>query len=103
MLNIQHVRRSLRPRQREHPVDVIPPDRRLRGHRGRATQLAQLSLGSRPRDFRESLRGDLLPQAIEVIEVLLAELTVNRLELLLQVELALVAIQRAANVLVDLP
>ena len=102
VFHVEHVVGAFGPRQRQHPVDVVPAHGRFRRHRGRPAQLPQFTLGPNPGRLGEPLRRDLLRQPIEVVAVFLPQLAVDRLELLLQVELALVAIERPAHVVVDL-
>ena len=59
-------------------------------------------IGARAHRLGKRLALDLRLELVEVVAVLLAELAVNRLQLLLEVELALILEERAAHVVVDL-
>jgi hypothetical protein len=89
MRHVEHVVRALRPREGEHPVDEVARHGVLRMHRRRAAQLADLAEYPRAHLVGEAALLDLRLQLGDVV-VLVAELAVNRLELLLEVELALV-------------
>ena len=100
--DVEHVVGPLGPRQRDDPVDEIPGDRGLGGERRHPAQLAHLAHGARLDRLRELARFDLSFEVARVVGILLAQLAVDRLELLLQVELALVLEERAAHLLVEL-
>ena len=101
--DIKDVVAALAPRQREKPIDVVAPHRRLRRERRHATQLAHLAQGARLNGLRHVLGRDLRLEPLDVLTLVLSELAMDRLELLLQVELALILKQRAAHFVIYFP
>ena len=101
--DVEHLLAALVPGEGEDPVEVVAPHRRLGRHRRHAAQLANLAQRPRPDGLGELLLLDLRLQLPRLVAVLLAQLPVDRPQLLLQVELTLVAKDRAAHLVVDLP
>ena len=101
--DVEDVVGALGPRKRDDPVDEVA--RRPWIRETSATCGAAFAARAASRVFTASGSAffvDLRLELGEVVAVLLAELAVNRLELLLEVELALILEQRAAHVVVDL-
>ncbi len=94
---------ALRPRQRHQPIEIVARDGRFGRERRRAPQLAQLAIGSGAHRLREPLAADRGLELVEIVALFLPELAVNRPQLLVQVELALVLKDRAFDVVLDLP
>ena len=96
MAHVEHVVAALGPRQGEEPVEVVA---RRRSPRERSAPCARsfrnLAQCARLHRLREPLRLDLRLELLDVVALVLAELAMDRLELLLQVELALVLEERA--------
>ena len=82
---------GLVPGQREDPVDVVPHDGRLGGHRRHHLQLADLFLAAVLGVLRERVLGELLLQLLDLVLelVALAELLLDRAHLLVEVVLLL--------------
>ena len=70
--------------------------------RRHASQLSHLAERARLHDVGQLARFDLTLEVERVIGVVLTELAVNRLELFLEIELALILEERSANFLVEL-
>ncbi len=100
--HVEHVVGPLGPGQRDDPVYKISGYRGLGRQRRHPAQLTHLAQGARLDRLRELARLDLSFEVARVVGILLAQLAVDRLELLVQVELALVLEQRAAHFLVEL-
>ena len=97
----------LAPRQREQRVDEVAHDRRLGRHRRHHLELLELAERLRLGLLRHPGGLDLLLHLVEVgVLVALAELLLDRLDLLVQVVLALallhLALDAAADALLDL-
>src|SRR5262245_21030890 len=102
VLEIVHLFASLRPRQCEHPLDEVPRHGRFGRQRRHAAQLPQLALGARLDGVRQTLGLDLTFELARVVAVFLTQLFVDRLELLLEIELALILKEGATYLVVDL-
>jgi hypothetical protein len=100
--DVEHVVRSLAPRQRRDPVQVRADDPRLGRDRRELAQPAKLAPGAHGDRLGEPLRLERRGEIVAVFSLLAPQLAVDRLELLLQIELALVLEQRATHVVVDL-
>src|SRR5581483_9599416 len=100
---IEHIVGALGPREAQQPIEVVAPHRGFGGEGRGAPQLAQLALGPLADGGGEPLGCERRLQLVEIVAVLLPQLAVDRLELLLEVELALVLEQRATHVVLDLP
>ena len=101
--DVEDVIGALLPRQGDDPVEVGADNTRFGGDRRELPQPTQLLRAS----ARESARGVPSPRSAAARSSpsspsSLPELAMDRLELLLEVELALVLEQRAAHVVVDL-
>ena len=101
--DVERVVGALGPGEPEQPVEVVARDRRLGGERGGAPQLAHLAQRAGAHRLGKPLRLDRALEVRRVVAVLVPELLVDRLELLLQVELALALHERPAHVFLDLP
>ena len=100
--DIHHVIAALRPGERHDPVEIIARHGGLRRHRRRAAQLAELAVGALAHRGRKLLLLERRRELLEAVAFVLAELPVDRLELLLEVELALILEEGAANLSLDL-
>ena len=90
-----------RPRQIERPVEPTARDRGVGRHRRAALELSQFAVCPRGHRWRQSTRGHLLGKIFELVAVFLAEFLVNRAQLLLQVEIALVLKERPTDLFVE--
>ena len=102
MRDVEHVVGALGPGEREDPVDEVSRDGGFRRERGHSTQLAYFSQRACLDRFRQLARFDLSLEVDDVIGVVLPELAMNRLELFLEIKLALVLKERPPNLLVEL-
>ena len=93
---------SLGPRQRENPFHVAADDSRFGRERRQAPQPARFAAGARLHQLGERALLDLGFELRRVRAVVFAELAVNRLQLLLEIELALVLDERPADLVVEL-
>ena len=101
--DVEHVVRALASTAaRRSSRDTCAP-RRTRATSPTAAAAPQLAPRAREHRLGQSLRLQLRRELVGVVAVLAAKLAMDRLELLLQIELALVLEQRAAHVVVDLP
>src|SRR5204862_6977177 len=89
MRDVEDVVRALRPWQGEYPIHEVPRYRVFRVQRRGALQLSQLAHDTSLYRLGQPLLFDLRFQ-LEQVVVLLSQLTMDGLELLLQVKLALV-------------
>src|SRR5687767_2178698 len=94
---------TLLPGEGDEPVEVVARYCRLRRQGRRAPQLAQLTLGARTNRIGEAFAADRRFELVEVVGLLLSQLAMNRAQLLLQIELALVLEDRALHIVLDLP
>ena len=99
--------RALEPRERDHPVDVVADDGRLRTHRRHHLELAELFVGSLARMLGHLLRRELFLELLHLVLelVALAELLLDRPHLLVEVVLLLgllhLLLDAAADALLD--
>src|SRR5688500_6104724 len=100
--NVEHVVGALRPRQCRNPVEVVARDRGLRRKRRRPAEASQLPRGARLHRLRQSTTLELRLEVVEIVAVLLSELPMDRAQLLLEVELALILVERSADVILEL-
>ncbi len=102
VIDIEDVVGALGPWHAEQPVEVVAPDRAFRRHGRRAAQLAQLALRACLHRLRQRPPVDLGLELSEIVAVVLAQLAIDCPELLLEIELALILEQRAADIVIDL-
>ncbi len=104
MRHIQIIRRDLIPRQIEQPIQIRANDARLRRLQRHLVQPFQFLLGLEARLFRQVLGGDLFTQFVDLARqrIAFAQLGLNGLHLLAQIELALAAIDFALHPRMDL-
>ena len=100
--DVQDIVAPLAPGQCEQPIDVIAADGRFRRQRRHAAELADFAQSARLHRLGHVLGGNLSLETFDVLAVVLSELTMNRLQLLLQIELALVLEERAPHLVIDL-
>ena len=95
----------LAPGQRQHPVEVVAHDRRLRRHRRHHAQLLELLLDLGQRLFRQALLlGPVFQLRQLVLEfVAIAQLLLDRLHLLVEVVLLLRLLHLLLDARPDLP
>ncbi len=104
MGEVEVVLGGLVPRQREDPVEVGADDAVLRGGRRQLLEPRELAVGGLADVLREVLRLDLLAQLgqLGLLVVALAELVLDRLQLLAQEELALALLHLGLDLGLDL-
>ena len=101
---VEVVRRRLRPRQRQDPLEIGADDAVLRGGGRELLEARELAAG-RPRGvLRQVELGEPLPQLVDLrlLRVTFSELLLNRLQLLAQEELPLALLQLRLHLRLDL-
>ncbi len=90
------------PRERENPVEIGADHRRLRGHRIQPPQPRQLPLCALPSRLGKVDLGEGTVELDPFVSCLCPQLSVNGLELFVQVQLSTVDVQLLLDLLVQL-
>src|SRR4051812_13170883 len=102
MRDVDDVVGPFRPREREDPLDVAANDSRFGRERRKAPQSTGFAPGARLDRLGHRALLDLGLELGGVGAIVLAELAVNRLQLLLEVELALILDERSTDFVIEL-